>query len=137
MWNPWGEVGRRWPRIDIVWWLKLPGGVRGLVDGDTIWLCRSLTQAERRCTLTHELVHLERGITEHPDEERVVDAAAARRLITLPALAAALRWTRQPAELADALWVDEPTLRTRMDTLDPIEVAELEYALEDEWLWIP
>jgi hypothetical protein len=33
----------------------------GLQHGHRIWLCRTLTQAERRCTLTHELVHRERG----------------------------------------------------------------------------
>lgn len=70
-------------------------------------------------------------------EERIVDELAARRLIELPDLMEGLRWTRDPEELADALWVDRPTLNTRMRTLDPIEVAELEHRLEDEWLWIP
>jgi len=140
MWNPWGTAGRLWRHVDIIWWHELPNGVRGLVRGGTIWLCRTLTQAERRCTLTHELIHLERGIGDHiyrDAEEHAVDAETARRLISLPRLAEALRVTRNPAELADALWVDTATLRTRMATLDPLETAELEHALEDEWLWIP
>ena len=96
----------------------------------------------RRCTLTHELIHLERGpVPTDPigraREELLVDIEAARRLITLDELVEALRWTREPNELADQLWVDQPTLRTRMSHLDPVEIAELEHHLEDQWLWIP
>lgn len=113
----------------------------GLQQDARIWLCRTLTQAERRCTLTHELVHRERGLVVDPAaaarEEQIVDEIAARRLITLQALAEALRWTRHPRELAEQLWVDEPTLHTRMGTLDPLEVAELEHHTDGDWLWIP
>jgi hypothetical protein len=114
----------------------------GLQVGRRIWLSRGMTQAERRCTLTHELVHRERGPVprdpaEAAREERIVDEIAARRLITVPALADGLAWTRHPRELAEHLWVDEPTLQTRMATLDPVEVAQLEHRLEDQWLWIP
>lgn len=141
MWDPWGEAGQSWPHIDIVWWLELPRGIRGLVSGSTIWLCRTLLQAERRAVLAHELEHLRRGLAGAPyraREERTVDQLAARRLITLPDLVDGLRVHRDdPAQLADHLWVDGPTLSTRMATLDQIEVAELENALADEWLWIP
>ncbi|MGA5467141.1 hypothetical protein [Mycobacterium sp. NPDC050041] len=128
--------------VDVVCRYPLPDRIMGLQLGRRIWLCATLTQAERRCTLTHELVHRERGpMPVEPiaaaREERLVDEIAARRLITTPALVDALRWTRHPAELADHLWVDEPTLQTRMTTLDPLEVAELEHHLEDQWLWIP
>lgn len=114
----------------------------GMQHGLRIWLCATLTQAERRCTLTHELVHRERGpapadCAAAAREERIVDEITARRLISVPALVDGLRWTRQPRELAEHLWVDEPTLRTRMDTLDPLEVAELEHHLDGDWLWIP
>ena len=114
----------------------------GMQRGRRVWLNRVLTQAERRCTLTHELVHVERGVLPLRGlaavrEERVVDEISARRLITLAALVDGLRWTRELRELADHLWVDEPTLQTRMDTLDPIEVADLEHALDGDWLWIP
>jgi hypothetical protein len=70
-------------------------------------------------------------------EERAVDEITARRLITLGSLADGLRWTLDAHQLADHLWVDLPTLRTRMTTLDPIEVADLENELDGEWLWIP
>ncbi|ULN73534.1 hypothetical protein KZ782_10395 [Mycolicibacterium smegmatis] len=114
----------------------------GLQRGARIWLCRTLTQAERRCTLTHELVHRERGPVPADSaaaarEEQIVDEIAARRLITFGQLVDGLRWSRQPRELAEHLWVDEPTLNTRMATLDPVEVADLEHELDGDWLWIP
>jgi len=114
----------------------------GLQRGRRIWLNATLTQAERRCTLTHELVHRERGPLPADEaaaarEERLVDEIAARRLITNTALVDGLRWTRHPRELAEHLWVDEPTLQTRMATLDPLEVSQLEHQLDGEWLWIP
>jgi hypothetical protein len=87
-------------------------------------------------------VHRERGPVPHDPaaaarEERQVDEIAARRLITTEALVDGLRWTRQLDDLAEHLWVDRPTLNVRMATLDPLEVAELEYHLEDQWLWLP
>lgn len=121
---------------------RLPDHIMGLQRGARIWLCRTLTQAERRCTLTHELVHRERGpVPADPAaaarEEAIVEEISARRLITLPQLADGLRWSRHPRELAEALWVDQPTLHTRMATLDPLEVAELEHTVDGDWLWIP
>lgn len=141
-WNPWRALSTAHAEVEVSCRYRLPNHLMGLQQGHRIWLCRTLTQAERRCTLTHELVHRERGLITDPNaaalEERIVDEIAARRLITLPQLVDGLRWTRDDADdLADTLWVDQPTLKTRMETLDPIEVAELEHALGDEWLWIP
>ncbi|WP_301144650.1 hypothetical protein [Mycolicibacterium fortuitum] len=141
-WHPWRHAGDKYPHVTISCDRELPGRIWGLQLGNMIWLCRKLNQVRRRCTLTHELIHLERGpVPADPAlaarEERTVDELAARRLIELPHLIDGLRWTRDPAELADALWVDMPTLRTRLATLDPIETAEMEHALGDECLWTP
>lgn len=117
---------------------QLPEGTVGLWEGGIIWLCRTLTQAERRSVLTHELMHIARGIVPlryRDREESVVDRLAARKLIELPELIDALRSTQNHDELADRLWVDPHTIRARLDDLDPIEVAQIEHALED--LWIP
>ncbi|MGW8936025.1 hypothetical protein [Gordonia terrae] len=92
-----------------------------------------MTQVERRCTLTHELLHIEM-----PDaDEETIERETARRLITLPQLVDAFRWLRHPdvAELAEHLWVDEQTACVRMENLDPIEVAEIEAATEGDWSW--
>lgn len=141
-WHPWRHAGEHHADVVISCDVELPGDVWGLQQGRFIMLCRKLNQVRRRCTLTHELVHLERGpVPTDPigraREERAVSVEAAQRLIPLAALAEALRWTREPTELADHLWVDHPTLRVRMENLDPVEVAELEHHLEDQWLWIP
>lgn len=141
-WHPWRHAEENYPHLEITCDVELPPRVWGLSTGSRIWLCRKLNQVRRRCTLTHELVHLERGPVPgdpigHTREELAVSLEAARRLITVPALVDALRWSRDPAELADHLWVDNPTLQVRMQHLDPLEVAELEHHLEDQWLWIP
>ncbi|MHC9291990.1 ImmA/IrrE family metallo-endopeptidase [Mycobacterium sp. LTG2003] len=140
MWHPWRTAAERYPHINIVCKHKLPRGIRGLLKGDTIWLCKTLTQAERRSTLTHELLHVSRGVPPPPlraREERQVDELAARKLIPLHDLSRALRVSRDAAELADELWVDRHTVQVRLSTLDPIETAELEHEFGDEWLWIP
>lgn len=140
MWHPWRTAAERYPHITIVTAHRLPGRIRGLYDGATIWLCSTLGQAERRSTLTHELQHAERGIVPPPyraREERIVDELAARKLIPLPALVSAMRSGDDPHQLAETLWTDVHTVKVRLATLDPIETAELEHALGDEWLWIP
>ena len=94
---------------------------------------------KRRCTLAHEIIHLERGPVPtdargQSREEKAVDRIAARRLITITDLIEGMRWTRNRDELADHLWVDVPTLQARIDGLDPLEVAQLEHELEGEWI---
>ncbi|ANW67619.1 hypothetical protein BCA37_10530 [Mycobacterium sp. djl-10] len=112
--------------------------------GNTILIDQDQLQAERRCTVAHELVHDERRIfpadpVMHAKEETLVERTAARRLIAMPDLVDAMRAcsTRLSDELAEHLWVDPPMLEARMSALDPVEVAELEHQLEDQWLWIP
>ena len=75
-------------------------------------------QAERRCTATHELLHVERGDTTcdwrtHRD--------AARLLIDLYALGEALVTYDDEAQAAEELWVDLDTLRARLQYLHPAE----------------
>lgn len=128
MWHPWRTAAERYPHITIDTRQQLPRGVRGLWRGTCIWICSSLSQAERRSTLTHELLHVDRGLAPRharAREESTINELAARKLITMPALTDALRWSRDPHELAEHLWVDPPTVKARMNTLDPLETAEL------------
>lgn len=60
-WHPWRMLRDRCIEVDVSCRGRLPDRVMGLQLGGRIWLCATLTQAERRCTLTHELVHRERG----------------------------------------------------------------------------
>lgn len=135
MWHPWRTAAERFQHINIVTEHRLPRRIRGLFDGDTIWLCSTLTQAERRSALTHELLHAERGIVPAPyraREERVVDALAARRIISLPDFVDALRWSQDDYDLAEQLWTDVHTVRARRENLTPIEIAWIEHHLDVE-----
>jgi hypothetical protein len=141
-WNPWRHLADHYPHIVVHTRQELPGRLWGFQFGHQIWLCRRLNQSRRRCTLAHEIIHLERGpVPADPiglaREERIVSELSARRLISTDQLAAALQWTRDPSQLAEELWVDLPTLQARMGALDPLEVAELEHRLDGDWLWIP
>lgn len=97
----------------------LPDGILGLTDGDRIWLDRRQRQAQKRSTLTHELEHMERGHRgcQPPAIEAEVEDAAARKLITLTALAEAIVWATCEDELAQDLWVDRAMVRTRLERL--------------------
>lgn len=119
----------------------LPGDLLGFYDADRhlIVLDSRLLAAERRCTLMHERIHAERrdradGPTEWHDLrcERVVATEAARRLIPLPALIDALRWSNRDEEVAEQLDVDLDTLRCRSANLTSDECVAIEAALYDE-----
>lgn len=106
----------------------LPAGLLGYTDhaARTIHLRAGLSQAQRRATLAHELRHVERGpvLCHLVDLEEVqVDQETARELIPLGSLVAAMRWCHEwnVAELADELWVDQATVRTRLAHLHPAE----------------
>lgn len=126
VWNPWHAL-RDHPDLTLAWTTRLPDGTLGLTDGTTIWLTTDQTQAEARCTLTHELIHVERCHTGHQPRtvERAVETETARRLIPLPDLVRALAWAASATEAAEDLWVDQTTLTTRLDTLTQSERAAL------------
>lgn len=115
--HPWRALRNR-PEVALHL-VELPEGILGATDGERIWLDRRQRQAQRRCTLTHELEHLERGHTgcQPPAIEAQVEAAAARKLIPLVALAEAIVWASCEAELAQDLWVDVAMVRARLASL--------------------
>jgi hypothetical protein len=82
------------------------------------------SQAQRRCTATHEIVHAELA---HDGPctaatELLVLKISARRLISLRALAEAVLFHLDDrAALAHELWVDRQTLDARLDHLHPGE----------------
>lgn len=128
--HPWRWL-RRLSHVHVVH-VPLPEGVRGFSHRDTIWLDSRQLQAERRCTLTHELIHLTLGHHGPQPErvERVVDELAARYLVQLEDLIEAARWTRHLGELADELGVDVDTARARIEGLDEGERAAVLEAVE-------
>lgn len=118
--DPVADVARRYPD-----WLVADADLGGLIAEvfcparRVILLDHSLGPAVVRCSLAHAIAHLDLGHT-HPvrghfenREETSANDLAAQRLISIDDYAAALSWTRDPAELAAELAVDGATLRVR------------------------
>lgn len=133
VWQPWRTLSEEHPDVVVRYVGWLPALVLGATDGRSIWLARGLLQAEERCTLAHELIHIERGHRgcQPPRVEADVEREAARRLIPLDLLGEALTWARCEAEAADELCVDIATLRTRLAALTRAERAWLCRRLAD------
>ncbi len=133
--NPWSDAAGH-PNL-LVASLRLPDGHSWwLPADDAIVLDDRLGQAGRRSALAHELIHRERG-DEHCEDrtldarrERRVTTEAARRLVTLDALADALLWSLQEDELADELWIDVETAQARLASLSPGEKDYIEARLD-------
>lgn len=105
-------------------------------DDNAISLRRDLDQAGRRSTILHECLHAERGPSlDDPaliarEEMRVSREAARMLLPDVRAIGEALAWAHSLAEAAFELWVDEDTLRDRLDNLHPAELHYLRQRLE-------
>lgn len=134
MWNPWRHLRDQYPGVTVHTHRCLPDGTTGMQRPDIMWLDRRLLQSERRSTLAHEIIHLERGLV--PDarwrgrEERAVDTIAARRLVDLDELVDALLWTRQRDELATELWLDAGMLAALVGSITDAERAWIDAELE-------
>ncbi len=136
MYHPWRHF-----RAFTQWILlqaDLPTGIHGLTQwpAGTVTLDRRLSQVQRRCTITHELVHIERGPVPDDDvlaarEESAVEQEVARRLIELKPLGEAMAWSQHVSEVADYLWVTEHLVEVRLKHLHPSERAYLKRRLED------
>ncbi|URM87942.1 DNA binding protein [Gordonia phage WinkNick] len=135
MYHPWRDARRR-EHLNIEF-RRLPDGRRGCLRGTDVTINTADDQAQRRSTITHELVHDERQVFPRDRvlrarEERTVETIAARRLITLEALADALRWTRHEREAAAELWVDVPMLVTFIQSMTDAERDWLNAVLADD-----
>ena len=137
--HPWRRLRDRpeW----LLEWGMLPPGLMGSTchRRRVITLDLRLSQAERRCTIAHELEHVERGpMPSDPilaaREEESIERAVARRLVTIRALGDALAWARTLDEAAEELWVDVATLEARLRSLHPAEHAYLNRRLGQDAL---
>lgn len=124
MFDPWTVISANsWIEIHHV---HMPDGKPGATDGKrVIWLDRRLTARERRCVLTHELIHLQYEHTEcqEPKVERRVRTETAHLLVPWPKLAA-VEMT-DLATLAEDLHVTVQVLEDRLFALSPLEVELL------------
>lgn len=132
--HPWRHLRDAWRHVDVEHVDDIADDRLGETDGaHLIRLRRRQLQVERRCTLAHELIHLERGDEgECPDAtEAEIDREAARRLIPWERLLEAVRWARGMDELADELWVSPKILHARTTALHADELMEIARAVHD------
>jgi hypothetical protein len=124
--DPWRDVSNNWPNVQVVI-EPMAGNLLGELrdDGRLIALRAGTSAAQRRCTLAHELVHLERALFDcgpwSNREESLVHAEVARRLIPLDALRAGIRSLGAVDDLgtlAHVLNVDSETMQLRLTRLD-------------------
>lgn len=128
MYHPW----RRLRGLDdwLLEWDQLPEGISGEINWPThtITIDPRLSQAQRRCTLAHELVHIDLGLVSDVTwaaEQRVRDVTARRLLPDIDAVASALADGVDIATASDELWVTEDILTDRLTTLADAERAML------------
>lgn len=120
-----GEIALRIPALTITT-CRLPDGVKAYYypEIDTIVLDDRLSEAEKRCTLMHELVHRrmqdDGDLPDHLDvvQEKRCREETARQLIDIFDLADALVWSNDPHEQAEHLFVDLETLADRKHYLN-------------------
>jgi hypothetical protein len=138
--DPWRDLSQNWPEIDVAV-EAMSGELLGLLCYPVIVLRAGTSAAQRRCTLAHELIHLERGIRDcgpwSAREELHVHREVARRLVTVSQLARAVRelgGTGDLAALAQAVDVDTETARLRLELVTAEERARIRACAATE-LW--
>ncbi len=127
MFHPWHQL-RNLSHV-IVEWIRPHPTIPAATDGERcIWLDPRMNQVERRCALTHELVHLEFGHVgcQPVKVERGVRVETARRLITVEQLVEWVPWALSREELASELWVTELVLADRLESLNAAEQERLD-----------
>lgn len=118
-------------------WARLPDDVWGETchETKTVTLHVDLTQAERRCTIAHEMEHIWRGEVPHGREayeEAIVDRRTARVMLPdIREVGEALAFSPNLYDAANELWVDEFVLHERLTSLHPSERAYLRRRLEE------
>jgi hypothetical protein len=124
--DPWQDLDERWPDVTIHV-VPMTGDLLGQISGDgrIIELRAGTSSGQRRATLAHEIVHLERGLHDcgpwQDREERQVHAMASRRLLRVAELAATIRALGGCDDLramAIMLDVDVETLEVRLADLE-------------------
>lgn len=140
--DPWRDLLENWPELDVVV-EPMPGKLLGELRYPVIALRSGTSAAQQRCTLAHELVHLERGVEDCGPwagrEEVLVHSEAARRLVSLASLAGAIRelgGDHDVGALAQVLDVDRQTVLLRLRRLTTVERARLRAAVGTDPGWV-
>jgi hypothetical protein len=130
--DPWRDLAQNWPDYRVLI-EPMDGDLLGQIRDDAVIALRAdSSTGQQRCTLAHEIVHLERGLGDcgpwQSREEAAIESEVSRRLIPLQALARALRSVggdSDPATLGAILEVDQLILTTRLSELSSADRAVL------------
>jgi hypothetical protein len=135
--DPWTDLAENWPEVGTVL-RPMRGTLLGELRYPVIALRAGTSSAQRRCTLTHEIVHLERGVTDcgpwSGREERRVDVEVAQRLVPIALLVTTVReggGLEHPGALARLADVDLDTWLLRLTVLSRAERAQLARAVRN------
>ncbi|WP_375483235.1 ImmA/IrrE family metallo-endopeptidase [uncultured Jatrophihabitans sp.] len=127
--NPWLDAARRYPLVHIEWHPIAPLHAAWCPSTDVILVDESISKAERRCALAHELAHMDAGDTGtsvcwfESRMESAADKLAARRLVDAHQLAEVVRWAQDGREVAAELDVTPTFLKLRWRWMAPWERA--------------
>lgn len=138
--DPWVDLRQNWPEV-VVRIEPLPGRLLGELCYPVIVLRADTSPGQLRCTLTHEIVHLERGVRDCGQwlarEEWYVDREVALRLLPIDILAPAIRdagGVEDLSEIARQLDVDVATLTMRLSLLTRSERSRVRtYRMREIW----
>lgn len=132
--HPWRRL-RELAHVTLAWHDDGPMGLTTHSTA-TVSLRRGLTWEERRCTLQHELIHIETGPLPRglraKDEERVRRDTALAMVPDIRPVGDAIAWALSEGEAAEELGVDVPVLRYRLQHMSPMEKAWLHHRLEQD-----
>lgn len=122
-----------------LWWTHLPGTQQAVTDGTAnVWFDVRARQVERRCSSRHEQEHIlarHTGCVSGTEEARVRFRAAQWLCPNPRHVAEALIGAGGNIhDAADHLWLDEPTMRARLDErfMHPAERALIHQLVGDE-----
>lgn len=133
--HAWRRFREQLEHIELRWH---DGGLMGrtLFRENAISLRRGMTYEQRRCTIAHEILHVERGDVPHgmkaKEEEKVRRATARVMLPSIRKVGDALAWSADLHEAADELAVDLPVLMYRLQHLHPNEIHYLRRRLDED-----
>jgi len=132
--HPWRRL-RGLAHVTLLWHDDGPMGLTTFA-ANTISLRRGMTREQRRCTVLHEVLHIERGPVLETlagrEEQRVRRETARLLLPDIRAVGDTLAWAHTYAEAAEELDVDEGVLFDRLRSLHPAERHYLQRRLDED-----
>jgi hypothetical protein len=111
--------------LPVVITKRLPEGVHGYTDGTKIFVDDRLNSVQLKCTIVHELIHIERGqgTRQLESEEMAVRYETARRLLPIIAMSGVCRTADKLSLAAKDLSVTKRVLMDRAAVLTDSEAA--------------